>query len=43
MKLKLLKKYDEDEFSIRKLEEYGVKAVRSARSIPKKLVEELQK
>ena len=43
MKLKLLKRYDEDEFSIRKLEEYGVKAVRSARSIPKKLVEELQK
>ncbi len=43
MKLKLLKKYDEDEFSIRKLKEYGVKAVRSARSIPKKLVEELQK
>ena len=43
MKLKLLKKYDEDEFPIRKLEKYGVKAVRSARSIPKVLAEELKK
>ncbi len=43
MKLKLLKKYDEDEFPISKLKKYGVKAVRSARSVPKALAEELQK
>ena len=43
MKLKLLKKYDEKEFPVSKLNMYGVKSVRSARSIPKELAVELKK
>lgn len=43
MKIKLLKKYDVNEFPISKLNLYGVKSVRSARSIPKGLAEELKK
>lgn len=43
MKLKLLKKYDVKEFPISKLNLYGFKSVRSARSIPKELAEELKK
>ena len=43
MKLKLLKKYDVKDFPISKLNLYGIKSVRSARSIPKKLAEELKK
>ena len=41
MKLKLLKKYDKEEWSVEKLKEYGVKAIRSPRRLPKILSEEL--
>lgn len=41
MKLKLLKKYDKEEWSLEKLKEYGVKAIRSPRRLPKILSEEL--
>ena len=42
MKLKLLKKYDKEEWSLEKLKEYGVKAIRSPRRLPKILSEELK-
>ena len=43
MKLKLLRKYDLNEFGIDKLKLYGLKSVRSARRVPIKLSVELQK
>ena len=43
MKLKLVKKYKKNDFSIDKLREYGLKSVRSARRISLLLHEELQK
>ena len=42
MKLKLKKKYKEDEFTLDKLKEYGVKSIRGPRSIPAKLSKELK-
>lgn len=43
MNLKLLKRYKEDEFTFKKLQEYGVNAIRGPRSIPLKLSKELNK
>lgn len=43
MKLKLVKRYKENAFSIDKLREYGLKNVRSSRRIPLVLHKELQK
>ena len=43
MKLKLLRKYDSNEFSIDELKLYGLNSVRSARRVPIKLSLELQK
>ncbi len=43
MKLKLLKRYGREEFPLERLKEYGVKAVRSARSMPEKLSKELNR
>ena len=43
MKLKLLRKYDLNEFGIDKLKLYGLKSVRSASRVPIKLSVELQK
>ena len=43
MKLKLVKKYKKNDFSIDKLRDYGLKSVRSARRISLLLHEELQK
>lgn len=37
MKIQLLKKYRPDEFTFKKLNEYGVRAVRGPRSVPDKL------
>lgn len=42
MKLKLKKKYKEDEFTLDKLKAYGVKSIRGPRSIPAKLSKELK-
>lgn len=43
MKFKLLKKYDKEEWTLEKLREYGVRAIRSPRRLPKILSEELRK
>lgn len=41
MEIKLLKRYDKDEFTFNKLNEYGVKAIRGPRSLPKELISDL--
>ena len=41
MKIKLLKKYKEDEFTFKKLNEYGIKAIRGPRSVTDKLSKKL--
>jgi len=43
MKLKITKRYPENQFTFLKLNEYGVKAIRGPRSMPKKLSEEMNK
>lgn len=43
MKIKLLKKYKADEFTFKKLNEYGIKAIRGQRSVTDKLSKELNK
>ena len=42
MKLRLVKKYDKEKWPLEKLKEYGVKAIRSPRRIPKTLSQELR-
>ena len=37
MKLKLIKEYNQKEFPLEKLKQFGLKSVRSARRIPVKL------
>lgn len=41
MKIKLLKRYNSDEYTFEKLNEYGIKAIRGPRSITKKLSDEI--
>jgi len=41
MKIKLLKKYKEDQYTFSKLNEYGVRSIRGPRSMPKKLSKEI--
>lgn len=41
MRIKLLKKYPKDKYSFSKLNEYGIRAVRGPRSMPKKLSNEM--
>ena len=41
MKIKLIKKYKEKEFSYSKLNEYGIKAIRGPRNIPDNLLKDL--
>lgn len=41
MKIRLLKKFDKDKYTFDKLREYGVKAVRGPRAMPKELSEEI--
>ena len=43
MKIKLLKRYNQDEFSFKKLKEYDVKSIRGPRSVPTKLSKELNR
>ncbi len=43
MKIKLLKRYEKDKFTFKKLNEYGIKAIRGARGLTKKLSEKLNK
>ena len=43
MKIKLLKRYNDDEFTFKKLNDYGVRAIRGPRSVPSKLSEDLNK
>lgn len=43
MKIKLLKKYKKDEFTFKKLNEYGIKAIRGPRRVTDKLSKELNK
>ena len=43
MRIKLLKKYDNDEFTFDKLKEYGVTSIRSPRKAPSRLCQELDK
>ena len=43
MKLKLLEKYDKDQYSLDELKKYGIKSVRGPRHVPKKLSNELNK
>lgn len=43
MKIKLLKRYEKDKFTFKKLNEYGIKAIRGPRGLTKKLSEELKK
>lgn len=40
-RLKLLRKYPKEEFSLDQLKIYGVKSIRGPRSVPKKLSEKL--
>lgn len=41
MKIKLLKKYSQDQYTFSKLNEYGIHAIRGPRSMPKKLSREM--
>lgn len=43
MKIKLLTKYDKDKYTFEKLKEYGIKAIRGPRTMPKKLSTEINK
>lgn len=43
MKIKLLEKYDKNEYTFEKLKEYGVRAVRGPRSMPDKLSKKINK
>ena len=43
MKIKLLKKYGNDEFTFDKLKEYGVTSIRSPRRVLSRLCQELDK
>lgn len=43
MKLKLIRKYNKSDFTLLKLNEYGVKTIRGPRNVPAKLSEELNK
>ena len=43
MKIKLIKRYKQDEFTFDKLKEYGVRAIRGPRSVTSKLSKELNK
>lgn len=43
MKIKLIKIYKKDEFTFKKLNEYGIRAVRGTRSVTSKLSKELNK
>ena len=43
MKIKLLKKYGNNEFTFDKLKEYGVTSIRSPRIVPGRLCQELDK
>lgn len=43
MKIKLLKKFNQNQYTFDKLKEYGVKAIRGPRTIPKKLSEEMNR
>ena len=43
MKIKLLNRYKQDEFTFKKLNEYGIKAIRGPRSVTNKLSKELNK
>ena len=41
MKLRILKKFEKDEYPLNKLKTFGLTSIRSMRKIPKKLEEEL--
>lgn len=43
MKIKLLKKFDKDKYTLEKLKEYGIKSIRGPRTIPKELSIEMNK
>jgi len=43
MKIKLLTRYDKDQFTFEKLKKYGIKAIRGPRSMPKELSIEINK
>ena len=43
MKLKLIKKYDKDKYTFEKLNEYGIRAIRGPRFMPKKLSKDINK
>ena len=43
MKIKLVKRYDKDDYTFDKLREYGVRAIRGPRHIPENLEKELEK
>lgn len=43
MKIKLIKRYKQDEFTFEKLKEYGVRAIRGPRSVTSKLSKKLNK
>ena len=43
MKIKLLRRYDKEQFTFKKLNEYGIKAIRGPRGLSKELSKELNK
>ncbi len=43
MRLELLKKYDQNEYNLEKLIDYGIKSVRGPRYMPQKLINEMHK
>ena len=43
MKIKLLERYDERKYTLSKLKEYGIKAIRESRRMPEKLSKEINK
>ena len=43
MKIKLLKRYNQDEYTFEKLKSYGIRAIRGPRSVTEKLSKELNK
>ena len=43
MRIKLLRRYEPDEFTFSKLGEYGIRAIRGPRGIPEKLSEDLKR
>lgn len=42
MKIRLIRKYDQNQFTFKKLNEYGIKAIRGPRGVPEKLSEDLK-